>query len=474
MPAVDPILWERGIIAPWYLREDQFPIYELLLQTDRPFVECARRYGKTTTILCYVLERLIQNAGWVCLWCEPDKNQAREIVQPEITKLFKMAPRHMRPVWSTEDSFYWFPSTGNRETASRLKLRGVNHDRGDSARGPFANIIVADEYGFWRDPGYTIQEALAPQLQTTLGPLIKASTPPEDLGHAYYEDKVEAMVAGRFVQRVIYDNKSLSEQAFQSIVKDCKGVHTPAFRREYLCEPVSDPERLVIPEYDESVHDVPDDYPRPAHFDAYVGIDLGFNDNTAMLFAYVDFLKRELVIDDVLLVSGKNSKEITDSAKAKELSLWGRRLDDGRISPKPDSEVDRVSDNDLQQIYDMQTLCSYFVRATAKDDKIAALNELRLLFTGARIKIKKRCGPLRYQLKVGLWNERRTDFQRGEKTGHLDAIAALIYLSRNVNWHHNPYPQYGVDVSHATHYIPESDSQGSEEKALEKAFGSAL
>lgn len=478
-------LWAHAVLSPWYLREDQLPIYELLLRDKNPFIECARRYGKTTSILCFVIESLLRNPGWICTWCEPDKNQAREIVQPEIAKIFQGAPKEMRPVWHSTDSYYWFPSTGTKEFASKLKLRGVNHDRGDSARGPFANIIVADEFGTWKDPDYIVTSALRPQLQTTNGPFIFASTPPEDLGHPYYDHKAWAIAEGRFIQRVIYDNGSLTPERLEELKRECRGEHTPAWRREYLCEPVSDPERLVIPEYDPGRHDVPDDYERPAAFDGYVGIDLGLSDATAGLFAYVDFLKRELVIDSEWVANGKNTEQIVKAFRAQEKLSFG--TDECRcelMAPVTGPKLCmrhglqpwmRVGDNEAQQLWDMQSLHGYTVSPTRKDDKLAALNALRLLFTEGRIKIKQRCESLRYQLKVGLWNDRRTDFQRGEKTGHLDAIDALIYLARNINWTRNPYPQ-NVGVSQYTHFAPDLPVGPAKdaESALEAAFGSLM
>lgn len=448
-------LWALGIIAPWYLREDQIPIYEILLREKNPFIECARRYGKTTSILCYVIELMLRNPGWVAMWCEPDKNQAREIVRPEMEKVFATAPPGMRPRWSGIDSFYRFPTTG-----SIFKLRGVNHDRGDSARGNVANVIVADEFGTWKDPDYIVTEALRPQLQTTGGPFIFASTPPEDLGHAYYDHKAWAVRDRRFIKRIIHDNASLSRERVQELIKECRGEDTPAWQREYLCEPVSNPERTVIPEYDPKVHDLDDDAPAPEFYDAYVGMDLGFNDCTAVLFGYWDFMRATLVIEDEYVVSGKNSKEIVDACKAKEFSLW-----------KHTPPYRRIGDNDLQQLHDMVSVFGYYVEPTQKDDKLAALNALRLRFSSGKIKIKKRCESLRYQVKVGLWNDRRTGFQRGEKTGHLDAIDALIYLSRNVSESRNPFPS-NVGVSQATHYInPEqARTRGKEEKAFDALF----
>ena len=85
---------------------------------------------------------------------------------------------------------------------------------------------------------------------------------------------------------------------------------------------------------------------------------------------------------------------------------------------------------------------------TRKDDKLAAINSLRLRFTQGKIKINKRCKNLLFQLKVGLWNPQRTGFLRGENTGHLDAIDALIYLNRNINTTHNPFPAAQYDQRH--------------------------
>jgi hypothetical protein len=464
-------LWSQGIIAAWYLRDSQLEIYDLLVREKDPFVEAARRFGKTTSILCYVLEQLIQNPGHIARWCEPWKEQAREIVMPEIEKIQASAGYpHPR---------FTFRSTGSvyvGTNGSRLPLRGVNEDRGESARGSFAHIVIADEFGSWKDPEYTVNEVLRPQLLTTNGQFVFASTPPDDLDHAYYVHKERAIRQGRFIQKIIYQNESLTPEKIKEEMDAVGGEHTPAWRREYLCEEVSDPEKKVIPEYDSSLHDVEDDYPRPEYCDRYVGIDLGFHDNSAFLFGYWDFKKRELVIEDEVALAGRNSKELVEHAKAAELTLWGTKPCSCQRAPDTLEctlhgwqPYMRVGDNELQQLHDMATLHGYSVAPTRKDDKLAAINALRLRFGQGGIKIKKRCKSLRYQLKVGLWNDRKTDFKRGDKIGHLDAVDALIYLHRNLVEHRNPYPANPGATLH-THHLPETSSQGPQERALIEAF----
>ena len=54
-----------------------------------------------------------------------------------------------------------------------------------------------------------------------------------------------------------------------------------------------------------------------------------------------------------------------------------------------------------------------------------------------------------------MWNKSLTDFDRGDEAGlsHYDAIAALLYLHRNVDMRHNPYPALAAHITSATHHV---------------------
>jgi hypothetical protein len=445
------ILWRRGIVGAWYLYDYQLPVYSFLRQVQDAFFEATRRFGKTTTELAIDIEDCLRAKEWIVRWCEPWKEQARNVVIPEMETITASCPASIRPRFYRTDSFYEFPTTG-----SRIYLLGVNEDRGESARGSKANKVVRDEYGSWRDAKYISTEVLMPLLITTGGQMATLGTPPPDLGHDFYTEKKLAIPQARLIQRDFDTVEEIPASEKERFIQSMGGRQSTAVRRELYLEPVSDPEKLVIPEYNPDIHDLDDDTPRPPFFDAYDGIDLGFNDCTAVLFAYWDFLTATLVIDDELVVSGKNSKEISEAAHAKEKALWSKE------------PYMRWGDNELQQLHDLSSIHGFHISPTAKDDKLAALNALRLRFQSGRIKIKKRCQSLRYQLKVGLWNDRKSDFQRGEKTGHLDAIDALIYLSRNISENRNPYPQ-NAGKSIYTHFLPDTGSQGND-KALASVF----
>lgn len=407
----------------WYLYDFQQDVYEFIRDTRNPFFEATRRFGKTTTVLVKEFEDCLLTKGNRVLWLEPYKDQARKIVIPEVEKICQTAPSIMRPKFYRTDSFYEFPTTG-----SRIYLGGVNDDRAESVRGVTANEIVADELGSWIDVDYVMNEVLRPTLLTTNGELIEMGTPPRDLGHVWYDRKQDAIRDKRFIARDFDVPDHITQAQKDLFIEEMGGRQSTAVRRELYLEPVADEEALVIPEFKVDKH-VSSEIKVPEFYDAYVGADFGFNDNTAFLFGYYDFLKACLVIQGEVFVRAKNTKEIVQMAKDVEKSLWGDH--------KP---YMRVGDNELQQLHDMQTEHDYYVAPTRKDDKLSAINELRLRFTNDRIKISSKCTNLIYQLKVGMWDERRKSFVRGEKTGHLDLIDALIYLNRNIAETRNPYP----------------------------------
>jgi len=447
-------LWREARISEYYLRTSQLDIYEKLLTDKRPFIEASRRFGKTTSILVFVFEKLIAHPGWVCRWCEPQKEQARKIVMPIINNLRRDAPEELYAKYSTTDSVYKFPN------GSQLFLLGVNEDKGESARGPASNIIVLDEFGFWREAAHISKSILYPQLQSQEGQwFIKASTPPEDLGHVYYKEKETAIRKGRHILKVIYDNEALSKEELEEIIEEAGGVDSPTFRREYMCEEVGDPTLRVIPEWTEE-NVVPNDYPRPDFFTPYVGGDSGADDNTAILFGYYDFLKNEVVIEYELVLSGHTTKNIVRLARRIEKVLWGR------------VEVRRrVYDAQKQTLFDIYADLKWPVSAPAKENKTAAVHVLRDEIGAGRFKVKERCRQTIRQMRVGQWrNEKKLDFERpdDETLGHLDAIAAAIYLNRAVDRKLNPIPP-NLGLSKFTHHIPNLPGK-KEDEALRRAF----
>lgn len=427
--------WELGVLAEWQLRPDQFPVYEHLKAHRKPFLECSRRYGKTTTILVYVLEKLLENPGWICRWVLPEKEQARTILKPEVDRIQEDCPEHYKFKWHHVDSYY------RHENGSKIFVYGIDRDAGKRLRGQKSNIIVNDEYGFWSHP-HIVASVLGPQLLTTRGQMIFASTPSEDLAHPYYDYRAEAEIDGRLVQRFVHDNASLSEDDILQAEKDCGGRASPVFQREYLLNPMADPDRLVVPEYSEDLVAIDDDHPAPQFFDAYVGGDSGADDNTAVFFGYYDFRNDVDVIEDELVLRGKTSEEIVTRCREIEKRLW------------PDqTPYSRVYDAAKQLLLDICVVHKYSVVAPRKDDKHAAIHQWRMRVAAGKFKVKRRCKHLHRQMRVGMWrDDKKSDFERSEELGHLDAIAGALYFQRSIQRTRNPWPpHYGMNPE--THHI---------------------
>jgi hypothetical protein len=438
-------LFAEGIIAAWYLRPSQLEVYEHILTKRDPFIEASRRFGKTTTLLVTKLEELIQNPGMHVLWCLPDKAQARLIVLPEMQKLQSIVSDEHRFKWNTVDSYFSHPN------GSKLFLRGTNHDRGDSARGLFSHSTIVDELGFINHAEYVINDILRPPLLTNNGNLITSSTPSDDLSHYYYKMRELAIRDNRFIQKTIHDNESLTPEQVHKACADVGGVESPTWKREYLCEAIANPERLVVPEF-KDIH-VSSEYQYLPWLDYYVGIDLGFNDYTFAVFAFYDHYTNTLVVTHEVALRGKNSKEVIDSFKEVE--------ETNEIKP-----YRRVADNDLQLFHDMRTLYNYNVLPAHKPDKVASVNLLRTRFEADRIIIDPRCENLIYQLKVGMWQNDR-NFMRGDRTGHLDGIDALIYLNRSLDL--NRKPEKPETYTQDRIKLPFADYE--KQNNLRKAFG---
>ncbi len=263
-------------------------------------------------------------------------------------------------------------------------------------------------------------------------------------------------------------------------------METAAWKREQGCEEVADSEMLVVPEYGPQC-EVDSDHPRPECFDAYTGGDSGADDNTAVLFAYYDFLQDQVVFEDEIILSGKTTAEIIGLAKGKESALWGTKhpcacqLKDYTFGPKICLEhglqpYRRVYDADKQLLIDITIEHGFPMELPEKSDKLAAIKAFRRQVQLGKVKIKPACKILRRQLKVGRWaNEKHLDFKRSEEEDlkHLDALIAAIYTVRSILKSHNPFPQ-GVGQSIYTHFInPDHVSQGrvkADEHALEAAL----
>ena len=266
-----------------------------------------------------------------------------------------------------------------------------------------------------------------------------------------------------------YDNvKSYVENVIAAQYPD--GINSTAFRREYLGEIITEEDDAIVPEFNKEIQQkIITEWQDPAHYDAYVSMDIGFKDLTAVLYAYYDFKSAKLIIKDELILSG--SKMLTDNLalemRMKESAHFINQFTGEKITP-----FLRVADNNNPiLLQDLAVKHGLSFVPTAKDNFEAALNNMRMLIKSERIIIHPRCKTLIAHLKGAVWNKARNGFARNASDkSHYDCVAALIYLCRNVSFSKNPYPNtpYGSSTFIANN--PSNQPSSDFEKYLKNTF----
>jgi len=228
---------------------------------------------------------------------------------------------------------------------------------------------------------------------------------------------------------------------FDSYVKEAGGEDSTTWQREYLTKFVTDSNKIIIPEWAEvkaKCMKVPEKGLLARFFLKYVGMDLGFKDNTCLLFGYVDFMRQKVVIEAEHVMKGEDvtSGSIAQITKDIELELWGK-----------DANPMRISDNsDLIVLNDVLRTHGIAFNATSKDSLDAMVSQTRLFVGAGKLEIAPTCTYLLGCLEFGVWDKHRKGFAQSKKYGHYDALAALIYMLRYVDMQHNPVPK-NLDIS---------------------------
>lgn len=443
--------WRRGDID--YLRHDAQRLLTGAVRkatTRTTVLHAARGFGKTFDALVDHIEFATANRDTRSMFAAINRDETKKIIHAVMPMVLETCPAEMRPQWVATEHAYKFSN------GSVLHIEGVDGegDRGDHLRGPHIHKFTGDEVGFWRDPVYVYKSVILPQLQRVGGKGRLQSTSPKSVGHGFVALCEEAIRKGGYHKFTVHDNPRLTPAQIQADAEEVSGLEgeavwkSTAVRREFLCEFVTDAERAVVPEFNDALH--VGEQERPEYVDCYLGLDLGLIDLTHCLFGYWDFFNARLVIEDEIVSNYMLTGDFAELAKAKEAELWRNVIGFGQKTGYNRCPWGRYSDNEAQQLYDLAGFGLSFAPAI-KTDKEAAINRLRRMFAQGKVLIHPRCGSLLHQLRVGVWNERRTDYERLPGAGHLDGVDALVYMARMIDYNRNPVPP-NLGHSRATHF----------------------
>lgn len=473
--------WRLGELS-WKLDANQESIYQQIHSCGRKrfVLNCSRRIGKSFLMVLIAIEAGLKHRKWKIKFAASTADDLEEIILPLFEEILTDCPEDLKPKWKAQKQKYVFPSTG-----SEIKLSGCdNRLKANRLRGTAANLVIIEEAGSIPELTYVVRSVLAPQLISTGGMMLFASTPPDSPGHEFVSIAETARRTGAYAHRTIFDCPRYSKEQVDEFIREEAGdmpveeyLQTEDFRREFLAEFLTDPTRAVLKYATQDVLkrcvELYLKLQRPSHFVAYEGMDVGWSpDWTAVLFGYWHHLERVLVIEREIILRRMSTDELATKVKAVEVELFGptRQTPQGHGAKEPR----RWSDYDARLLFELADKSGLVFSPTAKDDRDTAIDNLNRMLPGYndRLAISETgCPVLLEQMRDAIWNKGRTDFARTKKHGHFDALAGLIYLSRNIVRDENPVPA-GFGIDPRTQFVVgvHSDESGNV-GALRKLFG---
>lgn len=413
--------------------------WERAQRVSRKFVlRSTRRAGKSTWLLMTDFMTCIKEPGSYMAFVAPVKQGLEEYINQVATQILEDCPSDLRPKWRTKESQFYFPNSGSTITCAGSNSKSYNNLRGKK----FKRVSV-DEAAFVDDLDELVEGVCLPSIFDSNGVLRLSSSAPELPDHpfdTYYNQAVEGGYAAQFT---IYD-AGYPLEMIEEWAKEYGGKDSARFKREFLCQSVIDPERRIIPDWREEFEK---ESTRPMLWqftDRYMAMDIGTDDKTVNLFAYYDFEKARVVVEDEIAMNGPDmtTQKLADAIKEKKATLWG----DGLV-------YRHVADNNnLILLQDLAAMHGMAFQPTSKDSLAAMVNKVRMWVSTGRVYVHPRCTQLIGCLRNGIWDTRREEFARAKAFGHFDALAALVYLIRNIDEARNPIPaNYGK--THSTHMI---------------------
>jgi hypothetical protein len=311
-----------------------------------------------------------------------------------------------------------------------------------------------------------------PQLITTNGNGLYLSSPALTPGHTFSARCDAAKGVGRYIHDTYVNNPRANAEAIIQGEMERLGLtreellESSYWRREYEALRVMDENRAAIPTWNAQAQaELVGDWPLPAYFDGYEAHDSGVTgDPHASLFAVMDPATNTLTVIDEL---EKRSAVTTVAAWVEEVKEVERRhwgvdgwnggmLGLDEFKPKllevpeflrpdvtkaaPKQPFLRVGDEAQGICRDMTVDHNLPVLPTAKHNKAMMADLVAQLVADRRLRIHSRCKRLITQLNTTLWDVTRRRWERTEMD-HGDLIDDLLYIVRNVRWHHDPRPR---------------------------------
>jgi hypothetical protein len=456
-------LYRRGNLDH-LLHAGQLKIQDCIARIPRQVkpILCSRGFGKTYYGAKKAISTCIKRPARVKIGTE-FQTDLEEFLLPNFEAVLADCPRTVLPRWKSSGSKWVFPE---RSGGSEIKLVGLDR-KPNGLRGTHkTDLIILEESGFISKLEQIYYSVIVP---TTMHrpdcEILLPTTPPETLDHFFWTLYDIANLEGDVPVLTIDDHPLLSPADITRIETDMGGRSTVAFQREYLCKRIPDATRQLTPEFTRAAHVV--QYERPKYFPFLLktaSLDSGVRDHTVQLYAVYDFPTATLHVEDELVLNGNDV--LTSTIYARTVTTE-KELGYTKVARWADND-NLILINDLNESGTKDHSGRHWT-PTRKDTKEASVNLVRLWLKDGRVKFNPKCRFTIGTLETALWNKRRDDFERSKVFGHADALAALVYLIRNVDTRTNPIPaHFGVDTMNTLFLKPNAPTGSA--KVLKEAF----
>ena len=420
--------------------------------TRKIVIHCSRRLGKSYLLCLLAIFVCLSKSNAQVRYAAPTQKAVRKIIQPIIKAILVDCPSSIKPTWNAQEGAFIF------KNGSMLHVAGVNNGHEDDLRGTDADLAIIDEAGFVDKLSYVVDSVLMPQLINTKGICIISSSSPFSPAHDFVNYIAEGKINNSYASFTIHDS-DYDPAMIEEFCQEAGGSNSTAWKREYLNHLIVDDSLAIVPEWNESyVEEIQKDQFFP-FYHLYAGMDIGARDLTVCIFGYYDFKRAILVIEDEISMNGPQmtTLKLKEAIQSKEKQLYADKKFYKRIADNSDPIILQ----DFSSIHDV-----HFI-PTNKDSLEAMVNEMRLWVGAGRVRVHPRCKQTIGCLELGFWKTDRKMWARNNHHGHFDALAALMYLIRNVDQSTNPIPNtYG---SNFNTYIPQTLLDG-ENHPLEQIF----
>lgn len=475
---------------------DKYRAWEKTRQNDEsdpvpgafPRVFCiakSGRYGGSTLSLLIKVEDCIRNPGQMHRISSAFQKNINEIVHDVSRYVFEGLPDDVKPVYKgsqgPQGAAFYFPLQAGWTRQSVIRLIGLDLHP-DGSRGTASDGDVITEAGFVKQLFYVVKNVIYRQYQGRPHASLILETSAPDMLDTDWESTFlpDAIARDAAAFATIDDNPLLTARERAAFIAAMGGRGNPDCEREYYNVIAVPPRSRIVPEFDEFKH--VQTWERPANAHCYVSADPGQRDLFALLFAYWDFSRGALYIEDEWAADNALTEDVVTAIRAIEGRLWGTPLPGAidRFAPRqarragdgPDVEVIdrwlpqvgappgmltyydgkwlrpnpyiRVSDIDLRLCADLSRTHNLPFEPIRKDSAEAMASAFRDAVSTGKVIVHPRCVRTRSTLLSARWNKHRTDWDRTKAHGHFDLLACAIYLWRLVDQyrHLNPNPPY--------------------------------